>query len=253
MRIYARLSDGKLERIRALASSCPVRANGSIQDLGAVADDASARWLGKHLTADARDAEVGRRLRGDAMAALGAHRTDIAHATLVDIARKDERIEHRKDALFWLAQLRGRAGADVATSIMFEDANPQIREHATLAVAHSQSPRIANDLTRVGKTDASAQVRGQAWFWLGQKGFPETEQAIGAALRTEEDRHVREQAIFALSQLPAERATNALIAIAESRSLDREDRKRAIFWLAHEGSDSAVAYLDRIMASPSRR
>jgi HEAT repeat protein len=59
---------------------------------------------------------------------------------------------------------------------------------------------------------------------------------------------VREQAIFALSQLPDGRGTRALIATAEDRSLTREQRKRAVFWLAQSESDEAQAYLQKVLA-----
>ena len=62
------------------------------------------------------------------------------------------------------------------------------------------------------------------------------------------DDHVREQAIFALSQLPDERATRALIAAAEDRSLSSEQRKRAVFWLAQSESEGAQTYLEKVLA-----
>ena len=63
------------------------------------------------------------------------------------------------------------------------------------------------------------------------------------------DEHVREQAIFALSQLPDERATRALIAAAEDRSLSREQRKRAVFWLAQSESEAAQTYLEKVLTA----
>jgi HEAT repeat protein len=112
----------------------------------------------------------------------------------------------------------------------------------------SQSPRISQDLIRLGNTDEDGEVRAQAWFWLAQTGAAESEKAIGAALRKDSDDRVREQAIFALSQLPDERATRALIATAEDRSLSREQRKRAVFWLAHSEKTGAQAYLEKVLA-----
>ena len=72
---------------------------------------------------------------------------------------------------------------------------------------------------------------------------------IVAALKRDADEDVREQAIFALSQLPDERATQALIATAEDQSLSREQRKRAVFWLAQSESEAAQRYLEQILAS----
>ena len=85
------------------------------------------------------------------------------------------------------------------------------------AITQSKSPRIAQELIRLGNTDKEGDVRAQAWFWLAHTGAAESEAAIIAALKKDNDEHVREQAIFALSQLPEERATRALIAVAEDR------------------------------------
>jgi HEAT repeat protein len=256
--VYAHFAGGRLHRIRALAESCPVEVNGGISHLTDISDEASAHWLANLLAQKGADSEeLNRRLRSDVTAALAIHRSEVAQKALVGIARNDTRFELRKEALFWLAHLRGRDGAQVVTSIMFDDANPKIREHAAFAVSQSKSPRIAagqiaNDLIRLGNTDRNTKVRAQAWFWLGQTGFPETEGAINAALKNEQDSDVREQAVFALSQLPDERATQALISVAENATLSRDDRKQAIFWLAQEGSDSALKYLDRIVTAPNR-
>jgi HEAT repeat protein len=115
-------------------------------------------------------------------------------------------------------------------------------------MAQTRSPRAATDLIRQGNTDKVGDVRAQAWFWLAQTGAAEAEQAISAALRKDADDHVREQAIFALSQLPDDRSTRALVAAAEDRSLSREQRKRAVFWLAQSESASAQAYLEKVLA-----
>ena len=80
-------------------------------------------------------------------------------------------------------------------------------------------------------------------------GAPGAEQAIVAALRKDTDEDVREQTVFALSQLPEERATQALIAAAEDKSLSRELRKRALFWLSQSESESARTYLDQVLTA----
>jgi HEAT repeat protein len=253
IRVYAHFTKGELDRLRAYAASCPVQTNGvTIESLGNVSDEASARWLGTLLAQDDKDRPLTRRLRNDVTAALAVHRSHVAHDALTLIARNDKHLEARKEAVFWIAHVRGEDGARVATSIMFDDANARMREHATFAVSQSKSPRIASDLIRLAGTDRDTRVRSQAWFWLGQKGFPEAESAINTALTKEQDQRVREQAVFALSQLPDERATPALIAVAENAALSRGDRKQAIFWLAQEGSDSALQYLDRIVTATAR-
>jgi HEAT repeat protein len=243
VRIYARFAAGKLERLRPLSADCPVQSNSQIRQLSP-SEPASVEWLAGLLKGDADEP---RRSRGDIMSALVLHRTPLAYDALARIARQDARLEHRKDAVFWLAHLRGREGASLTTSLMFEDADARLREHASFALTQSVSPRIAEDLMRLATTDREGQVRGQAWFWLAHTAAPQTEPAIEAALRKETDRHVREQAVFALSRLPEERATRALISVAENQALTKEDRKKAIFWLSQASSDRAIAYIDKIV------
>lgn len=249
VRIYARFAEGRLERLRALSADCAVQSNSEIRQLSPT-ERSSVEWLAGQL---AEQANAGRRATGEIMAALAVHRSQLAYDVLARSARQDTRLEQRKDAVFWLAHLRGREGAELTTTLMFEDADAGMREHAAFALTQSASPRIAEDLARLATTDRAGKVRAQAWFWLAHTGAAQTERAIDSALRTESDPQVREQAIFALSRLPEERATRALISVAENRALGREERKRAIFWLAQEGSDGAMAYLDKVVNAAAKR
>jgi hypothetical protein len=153
----------------------------------------------------------------DVLTALAINRGDVARDALSDIARNDTRGETRQQAVFWLAQVRGQEGADIASSVMFNDKDPEVREHAAFALSQSETPRAEADLTRL--------------------------------LNTDKDDEVREGAVFALSQLPDERATRALIATAENRSLDRELRKKAVFWLSQSETDAAQKYLERVLTA----
>jgi hypothetical protein len=247
VKVYARMAAGKVERLRVLSATCQAETATPIQQLGDVSTDDSARWLialSKTSAAAATKQDLGENV----LAALATHRGDVAHNALVAMARDDDRAETRKKAVFWLAMMRGFAGAEVATSVMFNDKDPQVRQHGAFAITQSKSPRIAADLTRLGNTDKDGQVRAQAWFWLAHTGDSSAEEAIGAALKKDSDDHVREQAIFALSQLPDERGTRALIKVAEDRSLSREQRKRAVFWLAQSESAGAQKYLEKVLA-----
>lgn len=242
VRVYARFADGKIDLLRALSATCPVQTSTAIQDLGTPAVDDSARWL----TSLARTQE---RLAHDALAALAIHRGEVAHDALVSIATRATLKDSRKHAVFWLARLRGREGAQIATSIMFNDADAWMREHAAFSVSQSISPTADKDLIRLANTDSNANVRAHAWFSLAMTQSSATEAAIEAALRKESNRDVRERAIFALSQLPDERAPRALIKVAQDKSLAREERKRAIFWLAQSESDAAQTYLQEVLAT----
>lgn len=249
VRIYARTVGGKVDRLRALSASCPVEAATAIHDLGTVAEDDSVRWL----IDLAKQAELGtvkrHRIGDNFLAALAVHRGNFARDALAGMARNDARRETRMQVVFWLAQVRGVEGAQITSSVMFNDQDPDVRKHAAFALAQSKAPRVAADLIRLGNTDTVGDVRAQAWFWLAQNGAPEAASAISAALKKDSDDDVRERAIFALAQLPDDRGTRALIAAAEDRSLSREQRKRAVFWLTQSESDAAQAYLERVLTA----
>jgi hypothetical protein len=246
VRVYARLASGKVERVRVLSATCPVESATPIQQLGNVSVDDSARWF----AVLSKDAGAGKRddFRENILAGLAMHRSDVAQNALTQLARGNGPAEIRKKAIFWLAVVRGNAGAEVVSSVMFSDKDPEIRQHATFAMTQSSSPSVTQDLIRLGNTDTDSEVRGQAWFWLAQTGASSAEEAISAALRKDKDDDVREKAVFALSQLPDERATRALVAVAEDRSLSHEQRKRAVFWLAQSESEGAQKYLEKVLA-----
>ncbi len=248
IKVYARVAAGKVERLQVLASACPVQSRAPIEDVGAVAGDDSARWLIGQAKLPGASSGRWQPIDKSALAALALHRGNLARDALVEFARGDARRETRKQAVFWLAMLRGEEGAQIASTVMFNDPDADLRQHAAFAMTLSRSPRVSADLIRLGNTDESPDVRAKAWFWLAQTGAAEAEEAIATALRKDEDEQVREQAVFALSRLPDDRATRALIAIAEDRSLSTAQRKRAVFWLSQSQAGGAQAYLDKVLA-----
>jgi HEAT repeat protein len=246
-RIYARFNAGKLTRLRTLAASCPVKTETAIKAMNEVSADASVAWLVGVVYAQSSSTKTEWRLASDALAALAVHRGEAALGAISAIARKNAHIENRKDALFWLGQVRGQEGAEVIAPAMFEDPDARVREHAGFSISQSRSTLAVPSLIKQGNTDRSTQVRSQAWFWLSQTKSPEAEAAINRAVRNDPDASVRTQAVFALSQLPAERALAALVSVAEDKSVARGDRKQAVFWIGQSGSDGAVKFLDRVL------
>jgi len=240
--VYARFKAGQLQRVRAYGPTCKVQTRSAVTELGDVDVDTSARWLATQLATRATH-------DSDVLAALATHAGSVAENELVRIAGHDGVRENRKDALFWLGQLRGESGARAIEPFLTGDADAQVREHAAFAISQSQSPRRGELLIRQGQQDRSAKVRSQAWFWLAQVGDAQAETAIRAALKSEVSREVRHQAVFALSQLPDERGVKALIALLEDRSLPLEDRKQALFWLGQSEDAAAQAYLAQVLAA----
>jgi HEAT repeat protein len=240
MQVYARMSKGVLQRIRAFGPSCPVESATAVSDLGDVAADDSVRWLQQRIGTDDQ-------ITADLLAALSVHAGPVARDALSALARGGTDAETRKDAVFWMGQVRASDSSGILRSILFDDADPAVREHAAFSIAQSSIESRAADLIRSGTADPVADVRAQAWFWLAQTGAPESESAINRALAAESDPDVRERAIFALSQLPDDRAVDALGTVLDDPSRSRDDRKRALFWLGQSDSPRAHDYLARVL------
>ncbi len=246
IRIYARMHQGKPDRIRALATDCPVKTNTPILSRPDISSAQSLSWLRAQLSPRSS-------LSGDAMAGLAVHRGAEAASMLDELARRGPDVETRKEAIFWATQVRGAEGLGLVLPLYRGDPDPNIREHAAFAVAQTKAPAAIAALISVARSDSNRQVRSQSWFWLAQTGSTQSESEINRALTEERDGQVREQAVFALSQLPEPRNVQALISVAERSELGRDVRKQAVFWLGQSEANEATQYLDRLLAgSPSR-
>ena len=154
-----------------------------------------------------------------------------------------------------IAELTDVTADDSARWLLAQMKSKPLTDDSLAALAMHRSDFAHDSLVGLGQTDEAAHVRSKAWFWLAMTGASGVEPLISAAIRRDPDGGVREEAVFALSLLPDDRATRALIALAEDKSLSREQRKRAVFWLSHSESTEALAYLDKVLAAstPARK
>jgi HEAT repeats len=240
MQIFATIEDGEPASIRALSTQCAVHSERTIVDLGEVPTDHSLDWLEKQHGSSAPASD-------DALHAIAIHRSSAAARYLGELAAAAPSMEQRKDALFWIGQVRISDMAADLERFMFRDPSSKIREHAAFSWSQSGAANRSEVLIRQGRDDPDAKVRAQAWFWLAQTGAADSETAITRAI--EHDRAVSEDAVFALSQLPGERAVDALFKVLGNRDLPKKTREQALFWLAQSDSDRAYAYLDQLLAA----
>lgn len=241
IQVYARLQDGEVAKVLALSSRCPVSSETEIVDLGRMANEDSIRRLLPE-TGVQTDAS------SHALAAISVHAGPAALRALLDVAEKDQHLQNRKDAIFWLGQLRAREAEDEMVRLMVMDPEAEFREHAAFSLSQSVAPGRVAALARLGREDADNEVRAQAWFWLAQADAEAVDSEIYDAIVREPDEHVRHQAIFALAQLPEGRAVKTLALVIENRGLAEDDRKQALFWMAQLDSDPAMAYIDRLLS-----
>lgn len=242
VRLYAMIEAGTVKKLRVLDPECPVEAGSVVSDLGPVAVEESFNRLRRLVERDSGVAE-------DALAAIAVHRGEEPLRFLVDAARGGAGTALRKNAIFWLGQVRIAEGAPVIEDLMFAGDVAGIRRHAAFVLANSSFPARHEALIRQGRGDSDAEVRSNAWFWLAQTGAAESEQAIVEAMNADPDRNVREEAVFALSQLPGDRAVDALLELVEDPQLDPELRKTALFWLVQSESDRAFVAVERLLGA----
>ena len=211
-KILAQIAAGRVKQVRAFSSRCPVQADTPIHDLGLIDGGKSVSWLAALATPRGP-------ISSDAIAAISAHDVGSADTVLLQLARSDQALENRKDAVFWMALTRPGMAPEVK-KIMFKDTSAVLREHAAFALSQSTADDRADALVELAHSDASAQVRAQAWFWLAQTGAAQAERELLDAISNDPSPQVREQAVFALSQLPAPRSVKALIDLLEATKLE---------------------------------
>ena len=134
VQMYALLENGDVTDLRALSSSCPVTSDSAIADLGPVTADESLEWLQGLLDPPGK-------LASEAVAAVAVHEGSRAGRLLLGAARSGDD-EVREDAVFWMAQVRIGEMADEVKSFVFDDRDPDMREHAAFAYSQSGAANV---------------------------------------------------------------------------------------------------------------
>lgn len=238
--VYLRVDHGRVEHVRAVGASCPVRTEGAISWIDPVDPTKSVAMLSSLLDRRGADAEHG------ALPAIAYHADASAMRALTVRAEPSHPFKERGEALFWLGQTRGAEGADVVEHYATTDADPKLRAHAIFALAQSKATDAYTHILSMAHNDPAEHVRGQAFFWLAQMGDTRAKDDIIASLKTESSDRVREQAVFALSQLDDGAAEEALITVLRG-DYPRAVKKPALFWLGQSGSPRAMAYFDEAL------
>lgn len=237
--VYVKVENGRIQRVRALAASCPIYTASTVRWIDSVNPTSSVAMLSSLLDRQAGDAE------DHGLVALAHHADASATAVIVKRAEPSHSFKEREQALFWLGQTRGVEGAKVIEHYAVTDADPKLREKAVFALAQSNAPDAYPAILKVAHDDANEHARGEALFWLAQTEDPRAKDDIIASLKAESSDKVREQAVFALSQLNGA-ADEALISLLRG-DYSRGVKKQALFWLGQSGSPQAMAYFDEAL------
>jgi len=249
--VLFRVENREVQRIRTFSESCELDADGqTVSWLTDVAMPASIDLLQRFATRPDRDGEKHDRLADGAIMAIAAHQAAAADRALAALIAADKPIATRKQAAFWAANARGRAGCELVRTAVLDASSPEaFRKHAVFALTQSREPEAVDTLTRIAKSDADPDVRGEAIFWLAQKAGRKAAAAITDAIENDPETKVKERAVFALGQLPKDEGVPKLIEVARTNR-NPAVRKQAMFWLGQSRDPRALAFFEEVLARP---
>ncbi len=241
LNVYLRVAHGQIEKVRAFGDSCMLKDADRVHWLDDVSATDSvallARSAAKATTEETADAEL---------TALALHADASATPALAQLAESTHPQKLREQAVFWLGQARGAAGAQIVEHAATTDPDPEYRANAVFALSQSHGTDAYATIFRIAQSDASDHVREQALFWMAQTQDARAQKDIIAAIEKDRSDHVREQAVFALSQLKDAQADAALIALVRG-NYPRKVKEHALFWLGQSGSNEALEYFDEVL------
>jgi HEAT repeat protein len=234
--VYMHATHGQIDKVRAFAASC-------LEKVDAADSVAVLARMAVTAPEETADAEV---------SAMALHADASATAALVHLADSAHPRKLREQALFWLGQARGIAGAQYIEHVATTDADSELRANAIFDLSESHAIDAYAAIHRIAQTDASDHVREQALFWMAQMNDARARNDIVAAIENDVSDNVREQAVFALSQLKDDQADAALIALVRGH-YPRKVKEQALFWLGQSGSTPALNFLDEVLSKQPAR
>jgi HEAT repeat protein len=96
---------------------------------------------------------------------------DAAVNFLIDVAGKDNDLDSRKKAIFWLGQKAGERSLNaLKDTIDSADADTEVQKQAVFAISQRSKDESIPLLIKIARAHANPAVRKQAIFWLGQTG-----------------------------------------------------------------------------------
>ncbi len=244
--VLLRADQGRIGRVRVVSRGCGIDAGGrTLTWLDDVKPAESLALLASLVSA--RDEEGGRhRVDESALMAIAVHDGPATDEVLERFLDPRHAVRTRKQAAFWMGNLRGRRGYEALRRLVRDDPSEKVRAHGVFALGQSEVPEAVDAMIRVAREDASAHVRGQALFWLGQKAGRKAVSAISSAVDDDPETEVKKKAVFALSQLPKDEGVPLLIQVAKTNR-SPEVRKQAMFWLGQSGDSRALAFFQEVL------
>lgn len=181
-----------------------------------------------------------------ALAVIAFHDDPAADRALEQFINSKQPVEVRKNAAFWLGNLRGQKGCHVLRGMLQNDPSDRVREHCIFALHLSNVPEAIDTIIEAARQDRSRKVREQALFWLSQKAGQKAADAIADVLQNDPETEIKKKAVFALSQLPKDEGIPRLIQVARTLR-NKEVLQDAIFWLGQSHDPRALDFFEEVL------
>lgn len=156
-----------------------------------------------------------------------------------------EQAETQLAALNALIHMNAERAMPVLKQVMQrrDECSTPLRRRAVFLIADKEGPETVDILLGAARSDPDLEVRRQAVFWLSEVDDERAVDALDQFLRSSDDEQIQERAVFALSQHDSPRARQILRRVAQDASTTPAVRRKAVFWIAHEGTAEDVAFL----------
>jgi hypothetical protein len=169
---------------------------------------------------------------------------------LLQLAKSSGEAQIQNKAIFWLAQSNNPQIITVIKDVLASSASIAVKEKAVFSLSQLHSTEGWDMLVDLARTGEQRQVREKAIFWLSQNskhGKRDAAPILLEILDGANPQSIKEKAVFALSQLPREQATTALVDVIKS-SQSKAIRKKALFWLGQSNDPKAIKVIEQILA-----
>jgi HEAT repeats len=173
MRVFARIENRSVTRLRIFSLDCDVDADGvAVTPLSGISADDSVVWLASQIRSTADPASMLNTVHMPALSALALHPGDAAAKILISLARSDQRMRIRGQALFWLSQRAGDEALKTIGAAVSDDPELEVKRRAVFALSRLPRGEGVPLLIDVARNHRLPEVRRQAMFWLGQSRDP---------------------------------------------------------------------------------
>jgi HEAT repeat protein len=206
------------------------------------------------------------------------HEADGSVVSRIEIYNLDRKREYSGYPVYWLGRGGNEESLTLLRSLAESNLPDKVVEHATLAIAIHDDPRVNDVLKTLVRNSKSRDVRRTAVHWLGVIGVEtnfladlvrnegedeDVRRAAGHALGvssdpaalnvltnlygTISDREVKRNLIHSISiNSNQDPAIDFLIKLAKTEP-DREARNQALFWLGHKAGEKSLGVIKDVV------